>query len=89
MPTRNVSLTPELDLAVEKRVQSGRYENASEVIRAALRALAHQERMEHERIRVLRKAIQEGLASGIADDFSIDSVLKEAGLSSGRRRKRA
>ena len=36
MPTRNVNLTDELDRFVAK-VESGRYENASEVVRAALR----------------------------------------------------
>ena len=39
MPTRNVSLTDELDRYVEQSVQSGHYDNASEVIRAAIRAL--------------------------------------------------
>ncbi|MGH9609280.1 MAG: type II toxin-antitoxin system ParD family antitoxin, partial [Bryobacteraceae bacterium] len=37
MPTRNVNLTDELDRFVISKVESGRYENASEVIRSALR----------------------------------------------------
>ena len=32
MPTRNVSLTEELDSYVERSVQSGHYDNASEVV---------------------------------------------------------
>lgn len=36
MTTRNVNLTEELDRFVLSKVQSGRYENASEVVRAAL-----------------------------------------------------
>lgn len=43
MPTRNVSLTPELDGFITSRVQSGRYENASEVVRTALRILEREE----------------------------------------------
>ena len=46
MPTRktmNVSLTPELDQYVAKRVASGRYRSASEVVRAALRLLEKDE----------------------------------------------
>ena len=39
MPTRNVNLTQELDSFVLARVESGRFENASEVVRAALRTL--------------------------------------------------
>jgi antitoxin ParD1/3/4 len=35
----NVSLTPELDRFVAKKVESGRYNSASEVVREALRLL--------------------------------------------------
>jgi antitoxin ParD1/3/4 len=37
MPTRNVNLTDELDHFVLQKIESGRYEHASEVVRAALR----------------------------------------------------
>jgi antitoxin ParD1/3/4 len=39
MPTRNVSLTKELDQFVASRVEGGKYANASEVMRTALRLL--------------------------------------------------
>lgn len=39
----NISLTPELRQAVERRVRSGNYGNASDVIRAGLRALDREE----------------------------------------------
>jgi antitoxin ParD1/3/4 len=74
MPTRNVNLTKELDEAVQKRVASGEYENASEVVRAALRALAHAEREEQAKLEWLRKALKAGEASPIAEDFSFDKV---------------
>jgi antitoxin ParD1/3/4 len=41
----NVSLTPELDRFVAKRVASGRYTSASEVVREGLRLLEQQERL--------------------------------------------
>jgi len=44
VPTRNVNLTDELDRFVLKKVKSGRYENASEVVRAGLRTLEREER---------------------------------------------
>jgi antitoxin ParD1/3/4 len=39
VPTRNVNLTEELDRFVAAKVKTGRYENASEVIRSALPSL--------------------------------------------------
>ena len=36
MPTRNVNLTEELDRFIVAKVKSGRYENASEVVRDAV-----------------------------------------------------
>ena len=36
MPTRNVNLTDELDHFVLQKVESGRYENASEVVHQPL-----------------------------------------------------
>ena len=58
----NVSLTPQLEQMVRDKVESGRYNNASEVVREALRIMAdHEERL---LIRALRDAaIVEGIAS--------------------------
>ncbi len=66
MPTRNVNLTDELDRFVLAKVESGRYENASEVVRAALRILEREERRHEAKLAALRTAIDEGDASGIA-----------------------
>jgi len=44
MPGCMVSLPPDLDDFVLTRVESGRYENANELLRAALRALDREER---------------------------------------------
>ena len=53
----NVSLTPELENLVRQKVQTGLYNNASEVVREALRLLD-----ERDRTRRLREAIGVGLA---------------------------
>jgi antitoxin ParD1/3/4 len=66
MPTRNVNLTDELDRFVTTRIRNGRYENASEVVRAALRTLEREETEYEARLALLRQAIDEGDASGIA-----------------------
>ena len=67
MPTRNVNLTEELDRFVLSKVESGRYENASEVVRAALRTLEREEQEYEAKLAGLRAAIDEGDASGIAE----------------------
>ncbi len=67
MPTRNVNLTEELDRFVLEKVESGRYENASEVVRAALRTLEREEQQYQTKLAALRTAIDEGDASGVAE----------------------
>jgi antitoxin ParD1/3/4 len=74
MPTRNVNLTPELDSFVLAKVESRRYENASEVIRAALRTLEREEQKYDAKLAALRTAIDAGDASGVAEGNSFDRV---------------
>jgi len=79
VPTRNVNLTDELDRFVLEKVESGRYENASEVVRAALRTLEREEREHEAKLAALRAAIDEGDASGVAegDPFArVQAALK-------------
>jgi antitoxin ParD1/3/4 len=76
MPTRNVNLTPELDSFVLARVESGRFENASEVVRAALRTLEREERLYETKLEALRAAIDEGDASGVAKGDVFAQVRK-------------
>ena len=74
MPTRNVNLTDELECFVLAKVQSGRFENASEVVRAALRSLERDEREYEAKLEALRSAIGEGEASGVAEGNPFDRV---------------
>jgi antitoxin ParD1/3/4 len=80
MPTRNVNLTQELDSFVLARVESGRFENASEVVRAALRTLEREERVFEAKLEALRAAIDEGDASGIAEGDVFAQVREELHL---------
>lgn len=77
MPTRNVNLTKELDHFVAVKVASGRYENASEVVRAALRVLEHDEREQEMNLVALQKAIDEGDESGLASGDVFARVRKK------------
>ena len=74
MPTRNVNLTEELERFVLEKVESGRYENASEVVRTALRTLEREDRQFEAKLAALRTALDEGDASGIAKGNAFDRV---------------
>ena len=68
-----------------QKVESGRYENASEVVRTALRALEREERQYEAKLAALRAAIDEGYASGIAKGNPFDRVRKALKLRAKRR----
>jgi antitoxin ParD1/3/4 len=80
MPTRNVNLTDELDHFVVTRIESGRYSNASEVVRDALRTLEREDREYEAKIAALRAAIAEGDASGVAEGDPFARVWETLGL---------
>ena len=61
----SVSLGNYFEEFVENSIAKGRYKNASEVIRAGLRLLEEEE----DKAIVLKKAIKEGLDSGVAKNF--------------------
>jgi antitoxin ParD1/3/4 len=82
MPTRNVNLTDELDPFVPEKVQSGRYENASEVICAALRSLECEEQRHEAKLAALRIAVDEGDASGAAEGNVFKRVRQKLNLPS-------
>ena len=80
-----MNLTDELDRFVLKKVESGRYENASEVVRAALRTLEREEQQYQAKLAALRTAIDEGDASGVAKGNVFARVRKTIKLPAKRR----
>jgi antitoxin ParD1/3/4 len=58
MPTRNVSLSERFDRLIEAKIASGRYANASEVIRAGLSLLEQHEQEQELKLARLRRAVQ-------------------------------
>lgn len=74
MPT-SVALSPHFKDFVRQQVSSGRYNNVSEVIRAGLRLLEHQEAEQQAKLQRLREAITLGLdGPGIPADETFDRL---------------
>jgi len=61
MPSRNISLTPEQDAFIEEAVKAGEYQNASEAVRDALRALQQRRREDALKLKALRLQIKAGI----------------------------
>jgi putative addiction module CopG family antidote len=61
MATRNVVLTPHQEQVIQGRVQSGRYQNASEVMREGLRLLEQRVAEDTAKIEALRQATSIGI----------------------------
>jgi antitoxin ParD1/3/4 len=62
MPTRNVVLTDRQSSLVDQLVTSGRYQNASEVLRDGLRMVEQREEGYAARLEALREAVTAGIA---------------------------
>jgi antitoxin ParD1/3/4 len=62
MPTRNIDLTTADDHFVEEQIGSGRFQNASEVMRAGLRLLVQQTAADREKLAALRALATEAFS---------------------------
>jgi antitoxin ParD1/3/4 len=63
MRTRNVVLTDHQQQLIERLVRSGRYQNASEVLRDGLRLLEQRDAQDAAKLRLLRDAARSGFAA--------------------------
>lgn len=80
MPTRNVVLTDHQASLVEQLVTSGRYQNASEVLREGLRLVEQREAEDAYRLEALRSAVQVGsldIAAGRFRTFATKESLRD------------
>lgn len=59
----NISITPELEELIDKKVKTGMYNSASEVVREGLRLLKEQDELKELRLKELKKDIQKGYDS--------------------------
>ena len=59
----NISITPELEELIAKKVRTGMYNSASEVVREGLRLLKEKDELKELRLRELKAEIQKGYDS--------------------------
>ncbi len=82
MATMNISLPDQMKAWVEEQAKSGRYANASDVVRDLIR----QEQVKAEKITHMQKLIDEARAGGISD-MTMADIRAEALSRIAARRK--
>jgi antitoxin ParD1/3/4 len=91
MPTRNVVLTDHHEKVIEGLVKSGRYQNASEVLREGLRLIEQREVLETAKLKALQEAARIGFRDldedryREVDDADLDGFIAELGRQAGGR----
>ncbi len=96
MPTRNINLTEHYDQFVEQQINTGKFANASEVLRAGLRLLEQQTREEKEKLKMLRSLaadafaeIDQGHGLEIDDPEHLKTLVAQIGRRASAKSKRA
>lgn len=82
MPTQNVNLTIHFKKFIESNVRTGRFGNASEVVRAGLRLLENEQTLRELKIQRLREAARVGLddiAAGRFIDLPVSEISRHLG----------
>jgi len=94
MPTRNVVLTDRHERFISDLVGSGRYQNASEVLREGLRLIEERDAREAAKLRALHEAAQVGFADLEAGHFrdvsedGLDALIGDLGRQAGEHLRR-
>ncbi len=78
MPTRNVVLTDRHEQVIDSLVRSGRYQNASEVLRDGVRLVEEREALNAAKLDCLREAARIGMAD--LDEGRFATFLSSADL---------
>lgn len=91
MPTRNVVLTDRHEEVIERLVKSGRYQNASEVLRDGLRLIERRDAFEAAKLAALKEAarigfrdIDEGRYSDVGDG-DLEALISDLGRQASER----
>jgi len=79
----NVSLSSTFEAYIQKQLDEGTYNNASEIIREALRLKMQQDEIYQTKLEALRAAIIQGEQSGDAVPFDMQNIIQEAKKDAG------
>ena len=82
----NINLTPQLEKLVRQKVESGRYNSASEVVREGLRLMEEQNEMHALQLERLRRDIRQGLESGPPRPWSVAEMKRQGRKLAAARR---
>ena len=79
----NVSLSSTFEAYIQRQLDEGTYNNASEIIREALRLKMKQDEIYLTRLESLRAAIIQGEESGDATPFDMQDIIQDAKKDAG------
>jgi len=79
----NVSLSSTFEAYIQKQLDEGTYNNASEIVREALRLKMQQDEIYQTRLESLRAAIIQGEESGDSIPFDMQDIIQEAKKDAG------
>lgn len=87
MPTQNVNLPDHQSEFIRERVESGRYQNASEVVRAGLRLLEQREAEDQARLETLRRVTEDSFAALDRGEYTTHTAESLDGFFTGINRR--
>jgi antitoxin ParD1/3/4 len=74
----NVNLSETFENYIKTQLAAGTYNNASEVVRAALRLKMQQDEIYQSKLKAYQAAITDGINSGAATPLDMDEIIAEA-----------
>lgn len=88
----NITLTPEFEALIQKKIDSGDYHSASEVVRDALKLLKEQDQLKELRREEIRREVMKGveqIRNGEFTTYNSAEELAESIISRAKKEREA